>query len=166
MTHTRNVVLFVVLAFMANALGPALADTYTYDRLGRLITVTYDDSTQIAYTYDRNGNITTIATGRDVGTAVEDRVRAGLPTEYALDQNYPNPFNPSTQIDYALPSASDVSLRVYDILGRPVATLVAEQQEPGWYSVRWDGGGASSGVYIARITAGGYVAVRKMVLMK
>jgi YD repeat-containing protein len=151
---------------MACAGGRALADTYTYDRLGRLITVTYGDSTQIAYTYDLNGNITTIATGRNVGTAVEDRVRDGLPTEYALDQNYPNPFNPSTQIDYALPSAADVSLRVYDILGRPVATLVAEQQEPGWYSVRWDGIGASSGVYIARLTAGGFVAVRKMVLMR
>jgi len=166
MKHHRLFIVFSAFICLVGTGGSAFAQSYTYDRLGRLITVTYADSTQIAYTYDRNGNIVTIATGRGVGTDVRDPVLSGLPTEYALEQNYPNPFNPSTVIEYALPRGGQVSLRVYDVLGRSVETLVAEEQKPGWYSHQWDARTAPSGVYIARLVAGGYVAVRKMILMK
>lgn len=83
-----------------------------------------------------------------------------------LDGNYPNPFNPETIISYQLSVSSYVNLTVYDVLGREVATLVHREQNPGRYEVRFSGGGLSSGVYISRLTAGGFVEVKKMVLMK
>jgi flagellar hook assembly protein FlgD len=82
----------------------------------------------------------------------------GIPFEYALHQNYPNPFNPSTQIDYDLPEPGNVSLVVYDILGREVSRLATGHHEAGYYSAVWngtnsEGRGVASGVYFARFTA-------------
>jgi len=96
---------------------------------------------------------------------------ANVITEYALEQNYPNPFNPSTAIRYQLPNAGHVTLKVYDMLGREVATLVDGVMEMGSYSVIFDGSKLSSGVYIARLIAKSgegksFVKVRKLVLMK
>ena len=166
MRRMEWLMLLVGLLFLTGAGGDSLAQSYTYDRAGRLVTLTYDDSTQIAYTYDRNGNIVRIATGKNVGTDVPGPDGTGLPTEYALEQNYPNPFNPSTVIDYALPRVSYVSLRVFDILGRVVETLVADEQVAGWYSIRWDPGTAPSGIYFAQMRAGDYVSLKKMMLVK
>ncbi|NUN70321.1 MAG: SMP-30/gluconolactonase/LRE family protein [Bacteroidetes bacterium] len=96
-----------------------------------------------------------------------------LPTVYALSQNYPNPFNPSTTIAFALPEASSVSLKVLDMLGREVATLVGGDLNAGYYSYDWNASGLSSGVYIYRITATSngterqnFVQVRKLMLQK
>jgi hypothetical protein len=89
-----------------------------------------------------------------------------LPGEFALDQNYPNPFNPSTLIRYSVPSAKLVTLKVYDILGREVATLVNEVQDPGQYQVRWDARSVSTGVYFARMQAGEFSTVKRMLLVK
>ena len=88
------------------------------------------------------------------------------PREYSLGQNYPNPFNPTTIIRYQLPVASDVRLVIYDILGREVATLVNEKIAPGSYEVKWDGVNVPTGMYICRMTAGGFVESRKMLLTK
>ncbi|MDH3252567.1 MAG: T9SS type A sorting domain-containing protein, partial [Ignavibacteria bacterium] len=92
----------------------------------------------------------------------------GLPKAFALEQNYPNPFNPSTTIQFAIPVGTygRTSLRVYDVLGREVATLVNEVKQPGTYTVQWDARGLASGVYIYRLTAGEYVQTRKALLMK
>jgi hypothetical protein len=89
-----------------------------------------------------------------------------LPAAYALTQNYPNPFNPATRIQYDLRAESAVSLRVYDLLGREVATLVEEQQPAGRYTVHFDGRTLSSGLYFYRLQAGDFAAVRKMMLVK
>ncbi len=89
-----------------------------------------------------------------------------IPTAYALSQNYPNPFNPTTVIVYRLPAAAHVTLRVYDILGREVETLVNEQENPGRYAVTFNGSNFSSGVYFYKLDAGDYSSVRKMVLIK
>ena len=89
-----------------------------------------------------------------------------LPKEFALNQNYPNPFNPVTVIRYALPVNSDVSLRVFDLLGREVAHLVNERQTAGNYEVTFDAGGIASGIYFYSLTAGGNSAVRKMMILK
>jgi hypothetical protein len=106
-------------------------------------------------------------------TSVQAPPVAGtIPTAYALNQNYPNPFNPSTTISYDLPKNSQVSVTIYDILGRAVATLVDGVQPASSYSVQWNPSGLSSGVYFYRIQAqsldgsGNFVAVKKLVLMK
>ncbi len=98
-------------------------------------------------------------------------VEIGAPTKFELTQNYPNPFNPTTTISYAIPSvetrhALSVQLIVYDLLGRKVATLVNEKQSPGNYSVEFDASKLSSGIYFYRLSAGGFVSVKKMILMK
>ena len=89
-----------------------------------------------------------------------------LPKVFALEQNYPNPFNPSTQISYQLPSQSFVSLKIFDILGREVATLVNEEKEPGTYSAVWNAKDAASGMYFYRLTAGAFTDVKKLMVLK
>ncbi len=93
-------------------------------------------------------------------------VDAGVPKQFALEQNYPNPFNPTTMIRYELPLASAVSLKVYDVLGREVATLVNERQEAGAYSIPFNATALSSGIYFYRLQAGNFVATKKMMLVK
>ena len=89
-----------------------------------------------------------------------------LPSEFALEQNFPNPFNPFTVILYSLPVMSPVTLKVYNVLGQDVATLVNESRQPGSYEVEWNARGLSSGVYFYRLQAGEFVETRKLVLIK
>ncbi len=89
-----------------------------------------------------------------------------LPTEFSLSQNYPNPFNPSTEISFALPSASDVKLEVFNIMGQRVATLLDQHLEAGNHNVIWDGSQVASGIYFYRLDAGEFTKTRKMVLLK
>ena len=89
-----------------------------------------------------------------------------LPKVFALEQNYPNPFNPSTKISYQLPERSFVSLNVFDVLGREVATLINEEKEPGTYSTVWNAKNAASGMYFYRLTAGAFTDVKKLLLVK
>jgi len=93
-------------------------------------------------------------------------VDLGVPAEFSLAQNYPNPFNPSTTIKYQLPERSLVTLKLYDILGREVHTLINEDQSPGNYKVELNGSRFASGVYIYRITAGKFTAVKKLTFSK
>ncbi|MCW8811480.1 MAG: aryl-sulfate sulfotransferase [Ignavibacteriaceae bacterium] len=86
--------------------------------------------------------------------------------EFKLSQNYPNPFNPSTNIKYHIPTAGMVSLKVYDILGREVATLVNEEKPAGSYEVEFSATALSSGIYFYRLTDGNFIQTNKMVLMK
>lgn len=88
------------------------------------------------------------------------------PAHFRLEQNYPNPFNPSTEIRYHLPEASHVSLKVFNILGHEVATLVNQMQEPGVKTIRFDAAGLASGVYLYRLQAGRYTETRKMILAR
>uniref|UniRef100_A0A832G1D2 T9SS type A sorting domain-containing protein n=1 Tax=Ignavibacterium album TaxID=591197 RepID=A0A832G1D2_9BACT len=85
---------------------------------------------------------------------------------YALAQNYPNPFNPTTNISYSIKEAGFVSLKVYDVLGREVATLVNENQTPGVYTVPFNASNLSSGMYLYRLETGSFVKVNKMMLLK
>ena len=88
------------------------------------------------------------------------------PRVYRLDQNYPNPFNPATSIRFALPKRSHVSLKIYDVLGREVATVVDEELKRGLHRVTWDARHLASGVYFYRIQAGGFVQTKKLVVLK
>jgi len=88
------------------------------------------------------------------------------PVEFSLSQNYPNPFNPSTKIKYALSSRQYATLKVYDILGNEIATLVNEEKPAGRYEVEFDGTGLPSGIYFYRLQANDFVNTNKMILLK
>jgi flagellar hook assembly protein FlgD len=99
-----------------------------------------------------------------------------VPLTYGLKQNYPNPFNPTTNIEYQLPVVSTVTVKLYDVTGREIRTLVNQEQKPGFYKVAWDGTSAggeavSSGIYFYRIDAVGtgqqsFSSIKKMMLLK
>jgi hypothetical protein len=90
----------------------------------------------------------------------------GLPTSFALSQNYPNPFNPSTTVRFDVSQTSFVTVKVYDILGREVETIVSREMIPGKYTITWNAYQMPSGVYFYRMTAGDFVSQKKMLLMK
>jgi photosystem II stability/assembly factor-like uncharacterized protein len=105
-----------------------------------------------------------------------DDIPIHQPSEFSLCQNYPNPFNPTTKIKYSIPSNQNplpgegrgglVTLKVYDILGNEVATLVNEQKSPGEYEVEFDGSSLSSGIYFYQLKSGSFIQTNKMLLMK
>jgi len=109
-------------------------------------------------------------------TSVRDDSNLQDIKDYILYNNYPNPFNPSTKIKYAIPfdvgtqnfasQNFNVSLKIYDILGREIATLVNERKSPGEYEVEFSGKGLSSGIYFYKLTAGNFTSIKKMILMK
>ncbi len=88
------------------------------------------------------------------------------PYEFALSQNYPNPFNPSTVISYQLAERSQITLKVFDILGREVATLINEEKPAGSYQIEWDARNFASGVYLYRLNAGAFGETKKLILLK
>jgi hypothetical protein len=87
-------------------------------------------------------------------------------TVFSLNQNYPNPFNPATTISFTLPSKSFVSLKVFDLLGREVATLVNEQKSAGTYTQKWNAANVSSGIYFYRLQADKFTETKKLLLLK
>jgi hypothetical protein len=91
---------------------------------------------------------------------------SGIPENFLLSQNYPNPFNPSTVISYQLPVSGNVMLKVFDILGNEVATLVNEEKSAGNYEVIFNAASLSSGTYFYRLSAGSFIEVKKMILIK
>lgn len=101
-----------------------------------------------------------------IGTATSVRRETGNPTGFSLGQNYPNPFNPTTGINYRLAESSFVKLKVFDLLGREIRTLVEGPQVSGEHDVVFDAGSLPSGVYFCRLEAGGITRLRKMVLVK
>jgi Secretion system C-terminal sorting domain len=100
------------------------------------------------------------------GYLADVKGRRNLPARFELLQNYPNPFNPATVISYQLPSTAFVSLTIFDMLGRELATLVHGVEEPGEHVIRWDAAGLASGVYFYRLQAGSFVETRKMMVLR
>jgi hypothetical protein len=98
-------------------------------------------------------------------TGVEDK-QQDVPLAYRLYQAYPNPFNPTTTIRFDVPAAGDVSLKIYDILGREIAVLVNDRKQPGHYETAWNAASYASGVYFYRLSANGFVETKKLLLMK
>ena len=129
------------------------------------------DKTEFWYVVVSNGG-----TDDETEQTITAEAEPALPLEFALSQNYPNPFNPSTTIKFQLPDKNGLQpirtvLKVYDILGRLVRTVVDEELTPGFYTRQWDGlndSGTriSSGVYFYTITAGEFRATKKMLLLK
>ena len=112
------------------------------------------------------------AYGADNVTGIEFSNESILPEKFELLQNYPNPFNPSTKIKYTIPDVgtglalSDVQLKIYDILGNEVTTIVNDQKAPGIYEVSFDAAGLASGIYLYRLIADSFVETKKMVLLR
>ena len=103
--------------------------------------------------------------GKVGGSVSADQI-AELPSKYTLEQNYPNPFNPSTSISYSIPASAELKLRVYDNIGREVATLVNGKQNAGKHSVNFNASQLASGVYYYRIESAGFNQTKKMILIK
>ena len=154
--------------------------TEIYDASGNLITFTYrawDNLVLVPVDYylvisiDKNNflylngynatfkykltNITCVTSGEP-----------GIPASFSLSQNYPNPFNPSTGINYSIPKSGLVTIKVYNVLGKEIATLVNEYRSAGNYSVQFNGSKLSSGIYFYRMKSGNFVQTKKLMLMK
>jgi ABC-type glycerol-3-phosphate transport system substrate-binding protein len=99
-------------------------------------------------------------------TDVKNSMLNDVPSQFRLNQNYPNPFNPTTVINYQLPVTSQVSLRVYDMLGREVATLVNDVKPAGVYTIQWDAKNFPSGVYFYQLRSGNSLNTKKLILIK
>lgn len=95
-----------------------------------------------------------------------DRISTEIPTDFILAQNYPNPFNPNTKIQFSVSKAQSVSLKVFDVLGNEIATLVNEELNPGVYQYNFDATNLSSGVYYYKLQSGNYSETKKMILMR
>ena len=100
------------------------------------------------------------------GTIKVEQISSIVPDNYTLSQNYPNPFNPNTVINYSLPKAGNVTLKVFDALGREVFDLVNAYQTSGTYKVTFDGRNLSSGIYFYSLTSGGFAETKRMILVK
>jgi hypothetical protein len=98
-------------------------------------------------------------------TFVENRGEH-IPRRYVLEQNYPNPFNPSTTISFSLPAKSYVVLKVYDMLGKEVATLIQKELSSGNHIQQWNASNVSSGVYFYRLEAGVFMDTKKLILLR
>lgn len=154
------------LSFLAQSSNPAVTTAEIIGTSVKLtplttgeavITVTAIDAANndfFAYSFSVDSRMT------DVETA------EAIPTEFALMQNFPNPFNPTTNIKFALPTESNVSLKIYNVLGEEVATLINKVMPAGFHTYNFDATRLSSGMYIYRIEAGSFVQVKKMLLMK
>ena len=97
---------------------------------------------------------------------VEDETGVAIPKAFAIEQNYPNPFNPTTTLSFGVPRAGLVTVKVFDLLGREVATLVNENRPAGYHTEVLDGSRLSSGVYFYRLQANGYSATKKLMLVR
>jgi hypothetical protein len=119
-----------------------------------------------AWLAQRDAEYTSIETALQAGHVTAVNSGGAVPVEFTLKQNFPNPFNPTTTIDYTLPASSRVLLKVYDVLGREIRTLVDERQIAGDHSVKLDGSNLASGVYFYRLQAGTYAETRKLLLLR
>jgi hypothetical protein len=131
----------------------------------------YDAITSYATTYGQETENLPFLSLNDPPVEFELKKESALtptdvPTEYSLYSNYPNPFNPTTNIKFDLPSDGLVQLKVFDILGNEVATLINEQKVAGRYEVNFNASSLASGVYIYKIQAGSFINSKKMILLK
>ncbi|MCW8848424.1 MAG: T9SS type A sorting domain-containing protein [Melioribacteraceae bacterium] len=135
----------------------------TIDVNGLFIAGESDGSYQVSVS-DSNGSIAATANINIlVGVDSKDM---NLPKNITLSQNYPNPFNPITTINFSLPYKSFVSLKVYDLLGREIKTLVSGEKKPGYYNIQFGSEQLSSGIYFYKLEAGNFIETKKMILLK
>lgn len=113
-----------------------------------------------------NGTFTGSGTFCNAPVDVAQENYPAIPKEFNLSQNFPNPFNPSTEIHYELPTSVKVILKIYDVLGNEIETLINSEEPAGYYNYNFNGTNLPSGVYFYRLKAGDYVQTKKMILLK
>ncbi|MDR3626938.1 MAG: T9SS type A sorting domain-containing protein [Ignavibacteriaceae bacterium] len=148
------------LVFQWGIIGDARYAKNVYkEKIGLLSTYSFwhGNTTQIEYMELLSLNGVTVNVVDEIST---------MPKGFNLQQNYPNPFNPNTTIEYSIPAVLNVTLKVYDLLGREVTTLVNKEQLAGSYKVNFNATGLASGVYLYRLTAGKYSKANKLILLK
>jgi len=130
----------------------------------------YDSAARLLYSHTpASTDSPCVVVAEDLTLAASVRPTDTLPGDVLLAQNYPNPFNGETKIGYGVSGIGNgpwVTVRVYDVLGRTVATLVDGKREPGLHSVSFDASGRASGVYLCRLQTGTFVQTRKMILLR
>ena len=141
-----------------------------------IITTIADGATSVfAIDVDSDGDIDVLSASRldnkiawyeNLGVVGVEGILNEIPIEYSLSQNYPNPFNPTTTITFQIPELSFVTLKVYDVLGNKIATLVNEEKPVSSYEVEFNATTLPSGIYFYRVQAGTFVETKKMVLLK
>ena len=140
-----------------------------------IITISADAAGSVyAVDVDDDGDIDVLSASRDdnkIAWYESDLVSSvtilnEIPSEFSLSQNYPNPFNPTTTIKYQIPELSFVTLKVYDVLGSEIATLVNEEKPIGNYEVNLEANGLPSGIYFYKLQAGDFIETKKMVLLR
>jgi hypothetical protein len=145
----------------------APAGLYTYRGYVGIYSTQIWDSSSFTYTKSSTGNGPLVNEWLNSGEEFPGNAAlASTPAQFALAGAFPNPFNPTTTVSYTLPEASRVSLKVFDLQGRMVATLVEGQRDAGQHQVTFDGSGLASGLYLYTLAAGQYQATGKMVLLK
>ena len=186
---TTHIIQFVSFSYNPNTLTVAVGDTiewqgdFLFHPLGSIsvppgadpfsnssgTTFTYVIAVPGTYTYQcmvhgpffgMTGSIAANPTG------VGDQQGAATPGAFQLHQNFPNPFNPTTAIRFSVPNSSVVTLKVFDILGNMVTTLVNEKKSPGSYVAEFDGSHLASGIYLYRLQAGNFSDTKKLLLIK
>ena len=139
-----------------NSLGTGLPEVPVHD-----LALHTPTNKLFAFTHGRSAYAVDLSSITSVNS-----VRGVVAREFRLDQNYPNPFNPATSLRFTIPNEQFVTLKIYDVAGREVSTLVKKDMQPGSYTVQWDGTGKASGVYLSVLSSGNSVQIKKMLLIK
>ncbi len=151
------------MTFTSVASVPGNLDVYLID-VERGVVHNVRTNSTYKYTPTTDDHEFEIVIGRS--ELLDDRIKKVTPKTFFLSDNYPNPFNPATTFEYRLPVASFVYFTIYNTVGQQIATLVSGEQEQGVYTISWNATDFPSGVYLARIQAGTFISVKKILLMK
>jgi len=165
-----NKIVFLQFGLFNNGFRPSTGGVFKINN-GVIDTIAYPVNFPTGLCFNTNGDlfVSTFSDGivyKADFTPTDVTTNEEISVTFQLMQNYPNPFNPSTKISWQLPVSSHVSLKIYDILGSEVATLINENREAGYYETRFNGSALASGMYIYRLTAGNYISTRKMLMIK
>jgi YD repeat-containing protein len=158
---TKRVLRGAALAVLLALQGPTAVENYQHDAIGRLTDVSFANGGSFHYTYDGNGNILSVIAS--LATAVGD---ASTPIEFTLGPTTPNPGSGPRRMAFAIPARGHVTLRVFDVSGREVATLYDRVLDPGRYSAQFSTDRWGNGVYFYRLEMGGHVRAGRLVVLR
>jgi len=145
-----------VLGFLQQFLGINVTDIFLYEDVTEF---------QVVSEYIASKGTITPSSGDRITDLIEEK-KPGLPNEFKLNQNYPNPFNPKTNIGFSIPENNYTELKVYNLIGEEIVTLISNNLKSGNYEFEWDASFLASGVYLYKLTSGNFVDIKKAILLK